>query len=81
MLISILQNVHHSIVSNPHSKWCSLIPIGNPCTVTTTGLKWNLTNDKLEFGGIISSSNEFNFSEKLVTVVPNNTLLWSLDFD
>lgn len=26
-----------------NQEWCALIPIGNPCQVTTEGLKWNLS--------------------------------------
>lgn len=28
-------------------EWCALMPIGNPCVLTTTGLKWNLSKQFL----------------------------------
>ncbi|RDX85262.1 Thiamine pyrophosphokinase 1, partial [Mucuna pruriens] len=44
-----------SSVEGPH---CGLIPIGMPSgSSTTTGLKWDLNNTAMRFGGLISTSN------------------------
>ncbi|GFS39788.1 DNA mismatch repair protein [Actinidia rufa] len=60
-LILLLPSTHRheiliqSSVEGPH---CGLIPIGMPSErTTTTGLKWNLSDTEMRFGGLISTSN------------------------
>lgn len=79
-LIHLLPRGHHhkihiepSIVG-PH---CGLIPIGAPSgRSTTTGLKWNLTDTAMEFGGLVSTSNIVG--EDTVTVQSDSDLLWTI---
>jgi thiamine pyrophosphokinase len=53
---------------------CGLIPIERS-VVTTTGLKWNLTEQVMELGGLISSSNELTANQ--VTITSSGKLLWT----
>lgn len=61
--------------------YCSLIPIGSPCKVTTSGLKWNLRNDTLAFGRSVSTSNEAEKHASSVTIENSEPLLWSMEFE
>ncbi|CAG0918638.1 unnamed protein product [Notodromas monacha] len=61
---------------------CGLIPFQRPAKgVTSTGLKWNLENQTLEFGNLISTSNKFTEVEN-IGVQCNDPILWisSLNF-
>ncbi|RLN23569.1 hypothetical protein C2845_PM07G10690 [Panicum miliaceum] len=79
-LIRLLPKTHRhelyieSSVEGPH---CGLFPVGAPSTnTTTTGLKWNLSESKMRFGSMISTSNIVQ-SEK-VTVQSDADLLWTI---
>jgi thiamine pyrophosphokinase len=57
---------------------CSLVPIfGLVESVTTTGLRWNLSKQRMEFGKLISTSNEL--AHDLVQVESSGPLLWVFD--
>lgn len=59
-------------------KYCGYFPIGCRTVVTTKGLKWDLESKTCAFGGLVSSSNEFNTDNDYVTVETENELLWTM---
>lgn len=74
--INSMHEIHIPI--DVKKQWCSLIPIANSAVVTTSGLKWNLNNDKMEFGGIVSTSNTYDDKLDIVKIATDSPLVWSM---
>ncbi|CAO1947147.1 unnamed protein product [Urochloa humidicola] len=61
-------------VEGPH---CGLIPIGGPSiSTTTTGLRWNLDNTSMSYGGLVSTSNIVD--DDKITVTSDSDLIWTI---
>jgi thiamine pyrophosphokinase len=57
---------------------CGLIPIGQPVrAMTTTGLQWNLNEQGMHFGGLVSTSNRVTDQE--VTIVSSEPFLFTAE--
>ena len=58
-----------------------LLPVGGRCdSVSTTGLRWDLDEQAMEFGGLVSSSNELlrgKGGAMQVDVATSDPLLWT----
>jgi len=77
-VLFLLKPGKHVIACQPLTK-VGLIPLGERCEeATTTGLKWNLKRQALQFGGLVSSSNEM--VENRATIEVSHPLLWTCDF-
>jgi len=75
-MMEVLSPGVHEIHPNREieSGTCGLIPLTNATCVTTSGLQWDLHNDKMEFGGLVSSSNEI--VKDTVRVETSAPVLW-----
>jgi thiamine pyrophosphokinase len=57
---------------------CGILPVGSPCErVTTKGLKWNMNNQRLAFGEIVSSSNEI--VDKVIEIQCSSPVIWTTE--
>lgn len=62
------------------SRVCALIPVGVVCKVTTKGLKWDVKEREMRFGGLVSSSNEVADGVSQVLVYTDNPILYVSNF-
>ncbi|KAG5439717.1 hypothetical protein PCK2_000757, partial [Pneumocystis canis] len=61
-------------ILGPH---CGLIPIGQKCVVTTDGMKWDMKNQIMEYGGLISTSNIA--LKDIITVETDERVLFTIE--
>lgn len=58
---------------------CGLIPIGNPCrSITTSGLRWDMQQAHLAFGGMVSSCNVLDNDK--IEIETSDFVLWTTAF-
>jgi len=59
---------------------CGIIPIDGKAVLTTSGLKWNLKQEALRFGDLVSTSNGFDLTANSVKIITDKSVLWTMDF-
>lgn len=63
------------------NSWVGLIPFESKRNnVSTAGLKWNLDNSELEFGGMVSTSNTYDGSPEVI-VTTDTKIIWSMGIE
>ncbi|KAJ7227132.1 thiamine pyrophosphokinase Thi80 [Mycena pura] len=59
---------------------CGLLPVGIDSTVlSTTGLKWNLSDAESSFDGLISTSNHLVTDEETVGIKTSRPIWWTVE--
>jgi len=84
MTAELLAPGRHVIRPNPQLEGptCGLLPIGGVCdAVWTSGLRWNLRGESMQFGGLVSSSNDMvphaEDGRLEVRVTTSHPLVWT----
>ncbi|KAJ7637713.1 thiamine pyrophosphokinase [Mycena polygramma] len=69
-------HVDHSLLGPT----CGLLPVGIDSTLlSTTGLRWNLSNHESSFDGLVSTSNHFLPDEDIVWVKTSKPIWWTAE--
>ncbi|KAF8807026.1 thiamine pyrophosphokinase Thi80 [Phlegmacium glaucopus] len=59
---------------------CGLLPVGIDCTIlSTSGLKWNLTEHPSSFDGLVSTSNHLVPTEPVVWIKTTKPIWWTVE--
>jgi len=81
-VVWVLDSGEHEIVINHDvlGKTCGLLPLGIDSTVlTTTGLRWNLTEQESSLDGLLSTSNHLLPEEPVVHIKTTRPVLWTAE--
>jgi len=75
----LLRPGRHVIIPLPtiEGPTCGLLPIGGRTTVTSRGLQWDVHEQELAFGHLISSSNRI--TESTVYIETSHALVWTTE--
>ncbi|KAJ7127046.1 thiamine pyrophosphokinase [Mycena epipterygia] len=69
-------HIDHSVLGPT----CGLLPVGIDSTVlSTTGLRWNLSNHPSSFDGLVSTSNHLVPTEETVWIKTSNPIWWTAE--
>ncbi|RLU26952.1 hypothetical protein DMN91_000751 [Ooceraea biroi] len=80
MLKPGLHEIRVPRVLTRQQSWCGLLPFGCPVSrISTTGLKWNLHDATMQFGGLVSTSNTYSSSK--VTVNTDTPVIWTMGIE
>ncbi|KTW31362.1 thiamine pyrophosphokinase [Pneumocystis carinii B80] len=75
LLFRGINKIHLDLsILGPH---CGLVPIGEKCIVTTEGMKWNMKDQVMKYGGLISTSNIA--IEDIIIVETNEKVLFTIE--